>query len=318
MVRKHLNRSERNKVALQVRRVLGELRELLDQGAASEIVNLAEFAVERISKIVWRLDYGSDVSADLLVEAQQLHITACEQEPPDQTSLAAALFEWTTSGPDTRFISYEAYSAILGEPGRETFRRLTEAEWDKFPVLKPSKNSYYFHYEDTGIRQRLTDLLKEMARADGDTDRLVEVCRKDISSPSNYLEIAEILEDAGRIDEAIEWVRQSVETFPGRDVMRSQHSARETSSTSGPRRGSDGRDLEVVRGRSRRAVVCEGDGESPRRRPRSGVSREGPSVCPSDHCGRRVGPRAQALETYPLRRVQIAGRPQSSSRNFYA
>lgn len=88
--RKALNQRESVRAADRVRRILGELRELLDQGAAVQVVELAELAVDCIMRLALRLHYRSDVADVLLGEARDLHIEACEEAQPDPQALAAS------------------------------------------------------------------------------------------------------------------------------------------------------------------------------------------------------------------------------------
>ena len=202
--RKRLNQRESTQTANRVRRILGELRALLDQDGAAQVVELAEFAIDRIVQFAPRLDYRSEVVDVLLEEARELHLEACEEELPDPAALAAFLYKCWKSGRAAFQDPSRVYSRILGEKGRREFLRLAESEWDEFPVLRP-RNDDYFYYDSSTSRRQLTELLKEHARSEGDIDRLVEICKKDLSFPSNYLETAEILRDAGRFDEAVEW-----------------------------------------------------------------------------------------------------------------
>ena len=58
--------------------------------------------------------------------------------------------------------------------------------------------------------------MEDLARVSRDTDELVEVMSRDLSSSYNYLRIAEVLRDAGREDAALEWAERGLRDFPVR------------------------------------------------------------------------------------------------------
>ncbi len=104
----------------------------------------------------------------------------------------------------------EAYATILGETGLAEYARLARAEWDRLPTLQPGDANP----DRWGRRFRIKYIMEKLAKSTGDLEALVDVERKDLSSPYAFLRIAEIYRDAGRYDEALDWAEQGLAAFP--------------------------------------------------------------------------------------------------------
>lgn len=80
------------------------------------------------------------------------------------------------------------------------------------PSLGPADDRRSFE----GSRFRLTSIMETLARADGNVDALVAVKRRDLSSPYQYLQIAEIYKEADEPDKAVRWAEDGIKAFPNR------------------------------------------------------------------------------------------------------
>ena len=54
---------------------------------------------------------------------------------------------------------------------------------------------------------------ESLVAAMGDLDELVAVMAQDLSQPSRYLQIAQLYDNAGQIEEAIHWAEDGLEAF---------------------------------------------------------------------------------------------------------
>ena len=102
------------------------------------------------------------------------------------------------------------YAEILGETGLAAYRRLAEAEWNRLPALAPGDRD-----ADRGAdRFRITSIMESLARASDDPDELVAVKSRDLSTPYAFLQIAEIYQQAGQTDRAVDWAERGLRAFP--------------------------------------------------------------------------------------------------------
>ena len=93
--------------------------------------------------------------------------------------------------------------------GVARYRELAEAAWADEPELGPGSARAW-----SSRRYRLSRIMEDLARAEGDIDALVAVLARDRSSPYRYLLIAEALLAAGRAGEATEWAERGLAAFP--------------------------------------------------------------------------------------------------------
>ncbi|NNG05291.1 MAG: hypothetical protein HKM95_14500 [Inquilinus sp.] len=103
------------------------------------------------------------------------------------------------------------YADILGKTGISAYRRLAEADWAKVPALArgdEDPNRY-------GQRYRITSIMEALARASDDFDGLVAVKSRDLSSPDAFLRLAQLHQESGQPDQALDWAERGWRSFPG-------------------------------------------------------------------------------------------------------
>jgi uncharacterized Zn finger protein len=194
-----------------VQNAVDGLEDLLDQGYASDVVELSEEAITLLEDALNHVDDSDGSFNPIMDQLPELHYRACEIANPNPSALAERLFHLELeSGFGFFYNALEHYADILGDEGRETYRHLIDAEWQKLPALGRQDN----HYGD--YRQRKLRRMKEsLVSATGDLDELVAVMEKDLSQPSRYLQIAQLYENAGRLEAAIHWAEDGLEAFQG-------------------------------------------------------------------------------------------------------
>ena len=126
--------------------------------------------------------------------AQELHLAACRQAAPDAVALAERLFELETST-DLFEDALDTHAEVLGKAGRARYAELADAAWVAGP---PS--------------WRLKQIMERLAA--GDVDRLVAIKARTVEHGWDYLEIATLLHDAGRLEDAIVWAQRGVAAMP--------------------------------------------------------------------------------------------------------
>lgn len=190
--------------------VVESLAELLKPDTAASLVELAEYAIERVENSLEQIDDSNGTVSGTVYGLAELHQKACTMARPEPAGLAERLFRLETTLP-FNVCSFDAatYRDVLGKEGLRRYRELAEAEWRK---IKPrdSKEGY------DGNRYRITRIMERLAEASGDIDELVAIKAKDLSSSYSYLGIAEILAKARRHDEALGWAERGLKAFPDR------------------------------------------------------------------------------------------------------
>ncbi len=190
--------------------VAESMAELLKPDTAALLVELAEYAIERLEKSMEQVDDSDGEVGNIVHGLGELHLQACLMAMPDPAALAQRLFALETTLPFGAW-SFDAltYRDVLGAAGLGCYREVAQAAWRK---LKPrgAKDGL-----DTS-RFTITRIMERLAEASGDVDELVAIKSNDLSSPWSYLQIAEIWAEAKQPDKALEWAERGLQAFPNR------------------------------------------------------------------------------------------------------
>lgn len=190
--------------------VADALEELLRPDSAAMLVDLTEYAIERIEHSLEQVDDSDGAVGGAVYRLGELHHEACRMARLDPDKLAERLFRLEMSLPfDLWSFDTLSYRDVLGESGLRHYRELAQAEWSQ---VKPRTSSE--RYEPH--RFRITLMMEQLARAEGDIEQLVAIKAQDLSSPYRYFEIAEILANAGQADKALAWAERGLKAFPAR------------------------------------------------------------------------------------------------------
>jgi len=189
--------------------VVGKVKQRLGTDHAAEIVAFCEHALSRIEAAFEYVDDSNGELGGVKEQLEELHLAACREAPPDPRELAERLFRWELEGDwETFYGAVERYADVLGERGIARYRELAEASWASEPELGPGSRRGW-----DSRRFRLSRVMEDLARAEGDVDALVAVLARDRSSPYRHLLIAEALLAAGRIGDATEWAERGLTAF---------------------------------------------------------------------------------------------------------
>lgn len=186
------------------------LRGLIADGRTAAAMELADYAMNRGLSAYERTDDSSGSFGGLLREIAALHLDAARKARPDPKALGKAFFalhlrdQW-------QFFDWSDYAPVLGEAGRETYRALAEKEWAKVPARGPGSER-----GDAASRFIIARIMERLARERGDTDALVAIKSRELGHSYGYVEIAQILADAKRHDEALAWAERGRAAFRDR------------------------------------------------------------------------------------------------------
>jgi uncharacterized Zn finger protein len=190
--------------------VADSLAELLKPDTAATLVELAEYAIERVENSLEQVDESNGEISDIVYRLGELHLKACTMARPEPAGLAERLLRFETTLP-FGLCSFDAttYRNALGKEGLRRYRELAEAEWRK---LKPrdAKDSY------DARRASITRIMERLAEASGDVEELVAIKSHDLSSCYRYFDIAEIWTKAKQPNKALQWAERGLKAFPDR------------------------------------------------------------------------------------------------------
>jgi len=196
--------------ARRIEAIVASIGELLETGQSTEVVGLAEYVLARCEKAMGEMDDSDGYMGSILQQVSEIHHAACLAAKSDPEDLARRLFKWELETQwDTFYGAAETYADVLGKKGLTIYRQLAQAMWKDLPALGPGDEQRSFD----GNRFRLTSIMKSLALADGDTEELVAVMSKDLSSAYQFLEIAEVYRKASQRNKALEWAERGLKVF---------------------------------------------------------------------------------------------------------
>jgi uncharacterized Zn finger protein len=192
--------------------ILDMLDDLLADGHAELVRTMAERFLVALDGQIGRVHDSQDGSCSVAVErAEQLHRAACGAAPIHGPELAEWLLDVQLSSENELLLASTAdYAPLLGDDGLHHYRELIDDALAKLPHGRPTGHD--------GARWRLTYLAEQLARSDGDVDRLVAILARDLSSGWQHLEIATVLDEAGREQDALEWAERGLAAGHERDT----------------------------------------------------------------------------------------------------
>jgi uncharacterized Zn finger protein len=187
--------------AFGVNEALDELEELLDAGFAIEVVELVEYAHIRAEQAIQHIDDSDGCITAISTRLGDVHVRACTDARMDPVALARRLVKLELAGElDTFHRAALGYARALGPDGIDEYRRLIEP---RFAALAPGED---WSHERFRVRHARVGV----ALAARDPDELIAVKANDLRLPDDYAEIAGLLAEMGRIDDAIRWCEQGL------------------------------------------------------------------------------------------------------------
>ncbi len=204
--------------ARNIDNVLDTVESMVKDGLATEVIELAEFAIDEVESAIQSVDDSNGEMSDILYRLHEMHLAACRKARPDPKQLAGMLFEKELNSEWEAFYgAAKTYASLLGAKGLAVYRDLAAAEWKKIKPLGPDKED---REERSHRRSNITHIMKTLAELSGDVEAMVEVRRKDLSSAYRYLDIAELYKKAGKHDQALDWAEAGKKAFSDRTDSR--------------------------------------------------------------------------------------------------
>ena len=188
------------------------LEGLLKDGAASEVVELAEYALERAETVMGRMGHGAMAMGEICQRIEHIHLAACQSARPDPAVLARRLCERELeSGFSFFYDAAKIYREILGPIGLRAFRRRAEQEWEKFPPLPPEEDRPSSQVDLR--RDQAERMLEQLLQLDGEAHRLPSLYERNLNHWSRFLKIAKVCHEQGRARESRAWAERGLKIY---------------------------------------------------------------------------------------------------------
>jgi hypothetical protein len=152
-----------------------------------------------------------DQLAELAYRVLDVHAAACAGAPPEPRALAEWLLHLQVSHHDAPEVRLVRYAAPLAADGLAHYRTLAVEAFERLPVIGFGETGRYDR-----TRWALLRVMEELAEFTGDVDLQVMTLAKDLSSGWHYLQVATVLQEAGRGEDALEWVQRGLVATGGR------------------------------------------------------------------------------------------------------
>jgi uncharacterized Zn finger protein len=193
------------------------LGELLRQGHAAAVVELAEFALIELDRASEMLDGGDGSLNAVYDDLQHFHLQACLAAKPNPEALAHRLLAYELEGGLGVFNNaVRTYAEVLGPVGLEAWRELLMQAWSDLPIIDPGGKGKAGAGRSPIDHRRfqIMALMERLAEANGDMPLLEMVRRSDLSSVHDYLSLAEFYESAGQPAQAVACAEEGMRNFP--------------------------------------------------------------------------------------------------------
>lgn len=190
------------------------IAEIVEADAARG-AELCEYAVTRLLPIYEQSDDSHGAIGDRLRSLAELHSRSLAALPAGTGGLAARLLALQRLD-DWDLFPLSRYWASLGTSGQREYAALIRTDFEALPAPGNRTGSVTRWTRDFPIVHRMEQLAQQL----GDTDLLISVVSRDLSSGHAYARLAKICADAGRPDDALEWAERGYRRHPDWGDMR--------------------------------------------------------------------------------------------------
>jgi hypothetical protein len=194
--RRFLGYRESIEWAHAARPILTELEQVVRSSPSRGLVELLQRAVGHAVKVIQRADDSSGLIGDLACELLELHAQACDAGAADPVKLAVWMIRFRFKDQDFFEPDPVRYRAALGETGVAAYRKAV------------AKHEHQDSFAARYAHERLAVL-------DGDTDQIVMLLGGDLTSPHQFVQVAEAMAELGRDDEVLQWAERGIAETSG-------------------------------------------------------------------------------------------------------
>lgn len=185
--------------AQAARPIVAELEKAVDESPSRALVELLQRAVGHVVKVITHADDSDGLIGDLARELLALHTRACDAGVADPVELAAWMVRFGFDDQDFFEVDPVHYASALGEAGLAAYRDAVDARRD-------------------GASFAVRHARERLAILDRDVDALVKLLGEDLTTPYQYIRVAEAMRELGLDDEALAWAKRGIAQTSGWQV----------------------------------------------------------------------------------------------------
>ena len=194
--RRFLSYRESGAWARAARPILTELEKAVETSPSKELVELLQRAVAHVVKVILHADDSDGLIGDLARDLLALHARACDAGVADPVKLAAWMVKFRFTDQDFFEVDPVRYANALGERGLAAYREAV--------ATHTGTDSFAVRY----ARERLAIL-------DGDVDAIVKQLGGDLTTPYQFIRVAEAMAELGLDDEVLAWSARGIAQTSG-------------------------------------------------------------------------------------------------------
>jgi uncharacterized Zn finger protein len=194
VVEDYISYQEAAQYANGVRVAAAAISSLIEAGAGEAAIDIARAAIGLLNHAFSYIDDSSGVTGDAAQELLSVHLDACLAAPPEPASLGDYLASLLLDDDHGLEPSLDDYADLLGEVGFGRLRDRIRAAYAADPQA-----------------WRPRWLMETLLRAEGDVDGIVALLGGQLDERGwNHLRIAQELDQAGRVSEALGWAERGI------------------------------------------------------------------------------------------------------------
>src|SRR5215211_3048046 len=179
--------------------LVAELDNAVDASPSRELVGLLQRAVGHVVKVIMHADDSDGLIGDLARELLALHARACDAGVADPVELAAWMVRFGFDDQDFFEVDPVRYASALGDTGLAAYRDAVGARRDG--------DAFAVRY----ARERLAIL-------DRDVDAIVRLLGGDLTTPYQFIRVAEAMRELGLDAETLAWAKRGIAQTSGWQV----------------------------------------------------------------------------------------------------
>ncbi|MFN7149296.1 MAG: hypothetical protein ACK4V6_07425 [Microthrixaceae bacterium] len=199
--------------------VVDALAEEVATEPSADLVVLLQRTAGHLVKVIMRADDSNGTIGDLAGRVLELHRQACGFGVADQQALAKWMVRFSFEDQDFFEVDPVAYAGALGEKGLAVYRREVAKRSEPGDVpgdRSPALSDMYAGFPSFAARYAA----ERLAIIDRDVDRLIVLLGGDLSSPHQFVRVAEAMVELGRADGALVWARRGIAETNGWQVAK--------------------------------------------------------------------------------------------------
>lgn len=186
---------------------------------SADLVVLLRRAAGHLVKVIMRADDSNGMIGDLTRQILDLHRQACASGVAEPRSLAKWMVRFAFDDQDFFEIDPVAYAAALGEKGLAVYR--SEVAKRSQPADAPDGRSQTLGEFYAGFPSFAAKYAAErLAIIDRDVNRLIALLGNDLSAPHQFTRVAEAMVELGQPEDALVWARRGIAETSGWQVAK--------------------------------------------------------------------------------------------------